>query len=140
MNPLLNLQAKLEYYTPLEIRLKSPDDFLKVKETLTRIGVASKKDKTLYQTCHILHKQGRYYLMMFKELFVLDGKPADITENDVHRRNTIANLLLGWNLIEVNEMNVIECKAPLSQIKVISFREKPEWNLVSKYTVGQFHK
>ena len=124
-------------YEPLEIKLKNADDFLKVRETLSRIGVASKKDKVLYQSCHILHKQGRYFITHFKELFALDGKGADFTENDIQRRNTIAKLLSDWGLIEIlNSQKFVEDQAPLSQIKVLSFKEKDEWNLVAKYNIG----
>ena len=119
----------------LEIKLKEPDDFLKVRETLSRIGVASRKERTLYQSCHILHKQGRYFVTHFKELFALDGKDTNITENDVSRRNSIANLLGDWGLIEI--LGSAEPKAPLSQIKVISFKEKGEWTLETKYNIGK---
>lgn len=123
-------------YIPLEILLEDPENFLKVKETLSRIGVASKKDKTLYQSCHILHKQGRYFITHFKELFALDGKEADFTENDLQRRNTIANLLQEWGLIKVlNDGELDVC--PMSQIKIISYKEKSEWNLVPKYNIGK---
>jgi hypothetical protein len=120
------------------VTLKEPDDFLKVRETLSRIGVASKKDKTLYQSCHILHKQGRYYILHFKELFLLDGKPSDFTEEDIGRRNTIVNLLSEWNLITL----VVPDKSknptvPISLIKIISHKEKNEWTLVTKYTIGK---
>ena len=121
----------------LEVTIKQPDDFLKVRETLTRIGVASRKDKTLYQSCHILHKQGKYYITHFKELFALDGKKSTLVENDIQRRNTIALLLQDWNLIEVVNTNMVENKAPLSQIKVLPFKEKNEWNLVAKYNIGK---
>ena len=121
----------------LEVTIKQPDDFLKVRETLTRIGVASRKDKTLYQSCHILHKQGKYYITHFKELFALDGKNSTLTENDIQRRNTIALLLQDWNLIDVVNSNMVENKAPLSQIKVLPFKEKNEWNLVAKYNIGK---
>ena len=119
----------------LEIGLKEPDDFLKVRETLSRIGVASRKERKLYQSCHILHKQGRYYIVHFKELFALDGKQTNLSENDIARRNTIANLLNDWGLIDVlgNSENV----APLSQIKVLSYREKDEWTLETKYNIGK---
>ena len=117
----------------LEIKLKEPDDFLKVRETLSRIGVASRKERKLYQSCHILHKQGRYYIVHFKELFALDGKDTNITENDVSRRNSIANLLGDWGLIEI--LGSAEPKAPLSQIKVISFKEMGEWTLETKYNI-----
>ena len=110
----------------LEVQLKEPDDFLKVRETLTRIGVASRKDKKLFQSCHILHKQGRYFIVHFKELFALDGKEANLTDNDIERRNTIAQLLADWGLIAIINATVAEKKAPLSQIKVLSFKEKGE--------------
>ena len=119
----------------LEVQLKEPDDFLKVRETLTRIGVASRKDKKLFQSCHILHKQGRYFIVHFKELFALDGKGTNISENDVSRRNSIASLLSDWGLVEI--IGDSEPKAPLSQIKVISFKEKHEWTLETKYNIGK---
>ena len=121
----------------LEVTIKQPDDFLKVRETLTRIGVASRKDKTLFQSCHILHKQGKYYIVHFKELFALDGKKATLTQNDIQRRNTIAVLLQDWNLISVVKKEAAEDKAPLSQIKVLPFKEKKEWNLSAKYNIGK---
>ena len=121
----------------LEVQLKEPDDFLKVRETLTRIGVASRKDKKLFQSCHILHKQGRYFIVHFKELFALDGKEANLTENDTERRNTIAQLLADWGLIAIINTTVAEKKAPLSQIKVLSFKEKGEWDLQAKYNIGK---
>ena len=121
----------------LEVQLKEPDDFLKVRETLTRIGVASRKDKKLFQSCHILHKQGRYFIVHFKELFALDGKEANLTENDIERRNTIAQLLGDWGLIAIINTTVAEKKAPLSQIKVLSFKEKSEWDLQAKYNIGK---
>ena len=121
----------------LEVQLKEPDDFLKVRETLTRIGVASRKDKKLFQSCHILHKQGRYFIVHFKELFALDGKEANLTENDIERRNTIAQLLGDWGLIAIVNATVAEKKAPLSQIKVLSFKEKNEWDLQAKYNIGK---
>ena len=121
----------------LEVTIKQPDDFLKVRETLTRIGVASRKDKTLFQSCHILHKQGRYFITHFKELFALDGKEANLTENDIERRNTIAQLLGDWGLIAIINNTVAEKKAPLSQIKVLSFKEKGEWDLQAKYNIGK---
>jgi hypothetical protein len=121
----------------LEVTIKQPDDFLKVRETLTRIGVASRKDKTLFQSCHILHKQGKYYITHFKELFALDGKNSTLTENDIQRRNTIALLLQDWNLIDVVNATLVENKAPLSQIKVLPFKEKSEWNMVAKYNIGK---
>ena len=121
----------------LEVTIKQPDDFLKVRETLTRIGVASRKDKTLFQSCHILHKQGKYYITHFKELFALDGKKSTLTSNDIERRNTIAVLLQDWNLIDIVNKTAIENKAPLSQIKVLPFKEKNEWNLTAKYNIGK---
>ena len=120
----------------LEVNLNEPDDFLKVRETLSRIGVAYRKNKTLYQSCHILHKQGKYYIVHFKELFALDGKDTNISENDIARRNTIANLLSDWGLVKVPIGSSVE-SAPLSQIKVISFKEKNEWNLETKYNIGK---
>ena len=119
----------------LEVVLKEPDDFLKVRETLSRIGVASRKEKKLYQSCHILHKQGKYYIVHFKELFALDGKQTNLSENDIARRNRIATLLCDWGLVDVNgETDPI---APLSQIKIISFKEKDEWLLETKYNIGK---
>ena len=120
----------------LEVGLKEPDDFLKVRETLSRIGVASRKEKTLFQSCHILHKQGKYYIVHFKELFALDGKDTNLSENDIARRNTIANLLSDWGLVNVVSKSDVE-SAPLSQIKVISFKEKNEWKLETKYNIGK---
>ena len=125
----------------VEIKLKKEDDFLKVKETLTRIGVASKKDKTLCQSCHILHKQGRYYIVHFKELFALDGKPSNFSEGDIARRNTIVNLLKEWGLIEiVNTTSTESPISPISQIKVLPHKEKSEWELVAKYNIGKKKK
>jgi hypothetical protein len=121
----------------LEVTIKQPDDFLKVRETLTRIGVASRKDKTLFQSCHILHKQGKYYIVHFKELFALDGKLATLSENDIQRRNTIAILLQDWALIDIVQKEKSENKAPLSQIKVLPFKEKKEWTLSAKYNIGK---
>ena len=119
----------------LEVGLKEPDDFLKIRETLSRIGVASRKERKLYQSCHILHKQGRYYIVHFKELFALDGKQTNLSDNDIARRNTITKLLKDWELVEVvGELNDL---APLSQIKIISFKEKDEWNLETKYNIGK---
>ena len=120
----------------LEVSLKEPDDFLKVRETLSRIGVASRKDKKLFQSTHILHKQGKYFICHFKELFALDGKSTNISENDIARRNTIANLLSDWGLVNVVGTSSVE-PAPLSQIKVISFREKNDWILETKYNIGK---
>lgn len=119
----------------LEVSLKEPDDFLKVRETLTRIGVASRKERKLYQSCHILHKRGKYYIVHFKELFALDGKPTNITSNDVQRRNRIAKLLSDWGLIEIS--TEVTDLAPLNQIKVLSFKDKGEWTLESKYNIGK---
>ena len=119
----------------LEVSLKEPDDFLKIRETLSRIGVASRKERKLYQSCHILHKQGRYYIVHFKELFALDGKETNLSDNDIARRNTIANLLRDWGLVEV--VGNSELIAPLSQIKIISFKEKDEWILETKYNIGK---
>ena len=121
--------------TMLEVTLNEPDDFLKVRETLTRIGVASRRDKKLFQSCHILHKQGRYYIVHFKELFALDGKKTNLSENDIARRNTIANLLGDWGLINI--IGEVKDVAPLSQIKVLSFGEKNEWTLETKYNIGK---
>ena len=121
----------------VEVTLTQPDDFLKVRETLTRIGVASKKDQTLFQSCHILHKQGKYYIVHFKELFALDGKPTDLSENDLSRRNAIAILLQDWALIDIVQKEKAENKAPLSQIKVLPFKEKKEWTLSAKYNIGK---
>jgi hypothetical protein len=124
----------------LEVTLNEPDDFLKVRETLTRIGVASRKDRKLYQSCHILHKQGRYFIVHFKELFVLDGKPSTITENDIQRRNTIAVLLSDWGLVTINSNEQAKDRAPLRQIKVISFKERDDWELCPKYNIGNTRK
>ena len=121
----------------LEVQLKEPDDFLKVRETLTRIGVASRKDKKLFQSCHILHKQGRYFIVHFKELFALDGKFANFSENDLERRNTIASLLADWGLVTILNKEDVQDKAPLSQIKVLAFKEKDEWDLQAKYNIGK---
>ena len=121
----------------VEIVLNEPDDFLKVRETLTRIGVASRKEKKLYQSCHILHKQGRYFIVHFKELFALDGKYANITQNDIQRRNRIIHLLADWGLIEVKVPDSVTDIAPLNQIKVISFKDKQDWTLEAKYNIGK---
>ena len=122
----------------IEVSLNEQDDFLKVRETLTRIGVSSRKEKVLYQSCHILHKQGKYYIVHFKELFALDGKPTDITDNDLARRNTIALLLEDWGLVKlVNPKQVENLQVGLSQIKIIGFREKDDWELVPKYNIGK---
>ena len=120
----------------LEVRLNEPDDFLKIRETLTRIGVASRKDQKLYQSCHILHKQGRYFIVHFKELFLLDGKPSNLLENDLQRRNTIATLLADWGLITIVDPSSAQDIAPLRQIKVIPFKEKSQWELCPKYNIG----
>ena len=121
----------------VEVQLGEPDDFLKVRETLTRIGVASRKEKKLYQSCHILHKQGRYYIVHFKELFALDGKKANLSTNDVQRRNRIVQLLGDWGLISIPTAEVITDVAPLSQIKVLAYKEKGDWTLESKYNIGK---
>ena len=121
----------------LEVTIKQPDDFLKVRETLTRIGVASRKDKTLFQSCHILHKQGKYFITHFKELFALDGKSSTLVINDIQRRNTIALLLQDWNLVDIVLKDRVEDKAPLSQIKVLPFKEKNDWTLNAKYNIGK---
>ena len=121
----------------VECTLKEPDDFLKIRETLTRIGVASRKDKTLFQSCHILHKQGRYFIVHFKELFALDGKPTNFSENDQARRNTIANLLSEWGLILlVNSERTSELTVPLNQLKILAYKEKEDWTLTAKYNIG----
>ena len=122
----------------IEVKLNEGDDFLKVRETLTRIGVASRKDKTLYQSCHILHKQGRYFIVHFKELFALDGKPSNFSDSDISRRNTIANLLAEWGLLKLVTPDLSkEPVAPISQIKVLPFKEKDQWNLTAKYNIGK---
>jgi|TARA_Y100000361_G_C10920252_1_gene218556 hypothetical protein len=121
----------------VEVQLNEPDDFLKVRETLTRIGVASRKEQKLYQSCHILHKQGRYFIVHFKELFALDGKHANLTANDIQRRNRITQLLSDWGLIEVVKAESIADIAPLNQIKVLSFKEKDKWTLETKYNIGK---
>ena len=121
----------------IECTIDEPDDFLKIRETLTRIGVASRKDKTLFQSCHILHKQGRYYIVHFKELFALDGKPTNFSENDQARRNTIANLLAEWSLIKLVDSNkTSELTVPLNQLKILAYKEKDEWELTAKYNIG----
>ena len=124
----------------LEVGLKEPDDFLKVRETLSRIGVASRKERKLYQSCHILHKQGRYYIVHFKELFALDGKHANLTQNDVQRRNRIIQLLCDWGLVTVLDADKISDIAPLNQIKVLAYKEKNEWILETKYNIGKKKK
>ena len=120
----------------LEITLNEPDDFLKVRETLTRIGVASRKEQKLFQSCHILHKQGRYFLVHFKELFLLDGKKSNLEESDLQRRNTITQLLSDWGLVNIVDKSKVEDKAPLRQIKIVSYKEKSEWELCTKYNIG----
>jgi len=120
----------------LEVTLNEPDDFLKVRETLTRMGVASRKDKKLFQSCHILHKQGRYFIVHFKELFLLDGKKSNLEENDIARRNTIATLISDWGLISIENKENIKPLAPMRQIKIIPFKEKEEWELCPKYNIG----
>jgi hypothetical protein len=120
----------------LEVTLNEPDDFLKVRETLTRIGVASRKEKKLFQSCHILHKQGRYFVVHFKELFLLDGKKSNLEKSDIQRRNTIATLLSDWGLVNIKDKERAEDKAPLRQIKIVSYKEKNEWELCQKYNIG----
>ncbi len=120
----------------LEVTLNEPDDFLKIRETLTRIGVASRKDRKLYQSCHILHKQGRYFIVHFKELFLLDGKKSNLEENDIARRNTIATLMSDWGLLTIEQVNQAQPIAPLRQIKIIPYKEKNEWELCPKYNIG----
>lgn len=130
---------EVQEWTPammLEVILNEPDDFLKVRETLTRIGVASRKDNMLYQSCHILHKQGRYFITHFKELFLLDGKPSNLMENDIERRNTVATLLSDWGLITIVNNEQAKEKAPLRQIKIISYKDKDQWQLCPKYNIG----
>lgn len=132
-------ETKIVEWAPtsmLEVTLNEPDDFLKVRETLTRIGVASRKDKKLYQSCHILHKQGRYFIVHFKELFLLDGKKSNLEENDIARRNTIAQLMSDWGLISIEDNSKVELLAPMRQIKIIPYREKNEWELCPKYNIG----
>ena len=124
----------------VEVTLNEPDDFLKVRETLTRIGVASRKEKKIYQSCHILHKQGRYFLVHFKELFALDGKHANLTQNDVHRRNRIVQLLVDWGLVDILNADKIQDIAPLNQIKVLSYKDKGDWILETKYNIGSKKK
>jgi len=132
-------EVKLVEWNPnkmLEVTLNEPDDFLKVRETLTRIGVASRKDNKLFQSCHILHKQGRYFIVHFKELFLLDGKKSNLEENDVARRNTIATLMSDWGLITIENQEMAQPLAPLRQIKIISFKDKDQWELCPKYNIG----
>lgn len=132
-------ESKLIEWDPgkmLEVVLDQPDDFLKVKETLTRIGVASRKDKKLFQSCHILHKQGRYFIVHFKELFLLDGKKSNLEENDIARRNTIATLMSDWGLLSIEKPETVKPVAPLRQIKIIAFKDKDQWELCPKYNIG----
>ena len=139
----MNIVEPEYYWTPdkmIEILLSEPDDFLKVRETLSRIGVSSRKEKKLFQSCHILHKQGRYYLVHFKELFALDGKHANLTSNDVQRRNRIAQLLADWGLIGIVDVSKIQDIAPLNQIKVLAYRDKGDWILETKYNIGSKKK
>lgn len=138
-----NQKEQVVNWTPdsmLEVVLTEPDDFLKVRETLTRIGVASRRDNKLFQSCHILHKQGRYFIVHFKELFLLDGKPSNLLENDIQRRNTIATLLSDWGLVSPVNARDLENKAPLRQIKIIPFKEKHDWELCPKYNIGILNK
>lgn len=131
--------SNLVSWTPadmLEVTLNEPDDFLKVRETLTRIGVASRKEQKLFQSCHILHKQGRYFVVHFKELFLLDGKKSNLEESDIERRNTITQLLSDWGLVNVVNKTMIENKAPLRQIKIVAYRDKNDWELCQKYNIG----
>jgi hypothetical protein len=135
---LRRVELMIDIAEMVEVRLKNPEDFLKIKETLTRIGVASRKDQTLYQSCHILHKQRRYFIVHFKELFALDGKPTNFAEEDEMRRNTIVNLLEEWGLVEIVNQDMTKDKiAPISQIKVLSHKEKSDWILEAKYTIGK---
>jgi len=120
----------------IEVRLKEDDDFLKVKETLTRIGIASRREKKLYQSCHILHKQGKYYIVHFKELFALDGKPTNLSENDIERRNTVVNLLHEWDLVEIVNPEKAQPTVSIRQMKILPFSEKPDWDLQAKYSIG----
>jgi hypothetical protein len=136
MTDFFKLDLPFEYF-PLEIKLSNPDDFLKVRETLTRIGVASRRDNTLFQSCHILHKQGHYFIVHFKELFALDGKQVDLSRNDIQRRNSIAKLLADWGLISVIDPDKYTDQAPLSQIKILNYDEKNQWNLQAKYNIGK---
>jgi hypothetical protein len=136
MTDFFNLDLPFEY-SPLEVRLTQPDDFLKVRETLTRIGVASRRDNTLYQSCHILHKQGHYFIVHFKELFALDGKAADLSRNDIQRRNSIAKLLADWGLVSIIDSDKYQDLAPMSQIKILNYDEKNQWNLQAKYNIGK---
>ena len=140
MSVVQETEVKWSQDEMVEVTLNEPDDFLKVRETLTRIGVASRKEKKIYQSCHILHKQGKYYLVHFKELFALDGKHANLTQNDVQRRNRIAQLLADWGLINIVEASKIQDVAPLNQIKVLAYRVKGDWILETKYNIGSKKK
>ena len=136
---MVTIMSNIVAWTPsdmLEVTLNEPDDFLKVRETLTRIGVASRKEKKLFQSCHILHKQGRYFIVHFKELFLLDGKKSNLEDSDLERRNTIATLLSDWGLINVVNKTQTESKAPIRQIKIVSYKEKADWELCQKYNIG----
>lgn len=137
MNEVNNVLVKWTPETMLEVSLNEPDDFLKVRETLTRIGVASRKEKKLFQSCHILHKQGRYFIVHFKELFLLDGKKSNLEESDVARRNTIATLMSDWGLVTIQDESKAQPLSPLRQIKIIPFKDKQEWELCPKYNIGR---
>ena len=132
----MNENVKWSIEDMIEVRLKEDDDFLKVKETLTRIGIASRREKKLFQSCHILHKQGKYYIVHFKELFALDGKPTNISENDLERRNTVVNLLNEWDLVEIVVPEKAQPTTSIRQMKILPFSEKAEWDLQAKYTIG----
>lgn len=136
MTDFFNLDLPFEYH-PLEVKLAQPDDFLKVRETLTRIGVASRRSNVLFQSCHILHKQGHYFIVHFKELFALDGKQADLSKNDLQRRNSIAKLLADWGLVTIINADKYADQAPLSQIKILNYDEKNQWTLQAKYNIGK---
>ena len=140
MSNFVEPEVKWSQDQMVEVTLNEPDDFLKVRETLTRIGVASRKEKKIYQSCHILHKQGRYYIVHFKELFALDGKHANLTVNDVQRRNRIVNLISDWGLVTIVKPDSVTDVAPLNQIKVLSYKDKDDWTLESKYNIGKKKK
>ena len=140
MSNFVEPEVKWSQDQMVEVTLNEPDDFLKVRETLTRIGVASRKEKKIYQSCHILHKQGRYYIVHFKELFALDGKHANLTVNDVQRRNRIVNLISDWGLVTIVKPDLVTDVAPLNQIKVLSYKDKDDWTLESKYNIGKKRK
>ena len=140
MSNFVEPEVKWSQDQMVEVSLNEPDDFLKVRETLTRIGVASRKEKKIYQSCHILHKQGRYYIVHFKELFALDGKHANLTVNDVQRRNRIVNLISDWGLVTIVKPDSVTDVAPLNQIKVLSYKDKDDWTLESKYNIGKKRK